>query len=278
MLRPTVCRPVCLGIKHPIWGLRPDFYYCQPVAGLLMWGALSDDMTGLSFTTATGPRQRSYSRVRVQWNSLPYFTVSDSILPFSSPPTTRRATVDTFDPTSAWDTQQKIPLQHFFYCCVKQLPHGPHRAHRFQVSPFVRVRSLMPSNGRCLQRHHLATGLHTTILSSHLCLGLPSDLFPSSFQIKICMHFSSDSAVRTATGYWLDGREVGVRVPVGARFFLLSTSSRPILGPTKPPIQWVTGAISPGGKNLTTRLQLLPRSRIRGSVQPLPHTSSWRSV
>jgi hypothetical protein len=36
--------------KAPIWGLRPDLYYCQTVAGLLMWGALSDERTGLSFT------------------------------------------------------------------------------------------------------------------------------------------------------------------------------------------------------------------------------------
>jgi hypothetical protein len=27
--------------KSPIWGLRPDFYYCQTVAGLLMWGSLT---------------------------------------------------------------------------------------------------------------------------------------------------------------------------------------------------------------------------------------------
>jgi hypothetical protein len=41
--------------KAPIWGLRPDFYYCQRIAGLLMWGALSDERTGLSFTIAVGP-------------------------------------------------------------------------------------------------------------------------------------------------------------------------------------------------------------------------------
>jgi hypothetical protein len=34
--------------KAPIWGLRPNLYYCQTVAGLLKWGALSDEMTGLS--------------------------------------------------------------------------------------------------------------------------------------------------------------------------------------------------------------------------------------
>jgi hypothetical protein len=28
--------------KAHIWGLQPDFYYCQAVAGLLKWCALSD--------------------------------------------------------------------------------------------------------------------------------------------------------------------------------------------------------------------------------------------
>jgi hypothetical protein len=36
--------------KAPIWGLRPDFHYCQTIAGLLIWGTLSDNRTGLSFT------------------------------------------------------------------------------------------------------------------------------------------------------------------------------------------------------------------------------------
>jgi hypothetical protein len=36
--------------KAPGWGLRPEFYYCQTVAGLLMSGALSDETTGLSCT------------------------------------------------------------------------------------------------------------------------------------------------------------------------------------------------------------------------------------
>jgi hypothetical protein len=49
------------------------------------------------------PRQRSRSWVRDPWHSWPYFTVSDSRLPFSSPPTTRRATVEVFDPASTRD-------------------------------------------------------------------------------------------------------------------------------------------------------------------------------
>jgi hypothetical protein len=42
------------------WGLRPDFDYCLTVAGLLIWGGLSDERTGLSFAIATGPRQRNH--------------------------------------------------------------------------------------------------------------------------------------------------------------------------------------------------------------------------
>jgi hypothetical protein len=33
----------------PMWGLWPDFYYSQTIAGLSIWGDLSDERTGLSF-------------------------------------------------------------------------------------------------------------------------------------------------------------------------------------------------------------------------------------
>jgi hypothetical protein len=38
--------------------------------------------------------------VLVPWDLRPYFTVSDLRLPFPSPPTTRRFTVELFDPAS----------------------------------------------------------------------------------------------------------------------------------------------------------------------------------
>jgi hypothetical protein len=44
--------------------------------------------------------------------------------------------------------------------------------------------------------------------------------------------WSRNSVVGITTAYRLDGRKVGVRVPVAARFF--SMSSRPVLGPTQP--------------------------------------------
>jgi hypothetical protein len=67
--------------QAPIWGPKQDFYHCQTVASLLMWGALSDERTGLSFATAADPRQRSHSQVRVPRDSWPYFTTSNSRLP-----------------------------------------------------------------------------------------------------------------------------------------------------------------------------------------------------
>jgi hypothetical protein len=67
--------------QTPTSGPRPDFYYCQTVAGLLMWGTHSDERAGLSFTISAGPRQRSHSRFPVHRDSWPYFTVSDSRLP-----------------------------------------------------------------------------------------------------------------------------------------------------------------------------------------------------
>jgi hypothetical protein len=97
MLRPTVSRPVCLGVEHPsgaydkkwllaqmafkmkyesqsqvkvtlrltvsqsvslgvepIWGSWPDIYYSLTITVLFLWGALSDDRTGLFFVYAAG--------------------------------------------------------------------------------------------------------------------------------------------------------------------------------------------------------------------------------
>jgi hypothetical protein len=54
--------------KTPICGLQPDFYYCQTVEGLLMWGTFSDERMALSFTIAAGPCQCSHFQVQVPWD------------------------------------------------------------------------------------------------------------------------------------------------------------------------------------------------------------------
>jgi hypothetical protein len=64
--------------------------------------------------------------------------------------------------------------------------------------------------------------------------------------------------------------------------FLFSISSRPVLGPTQPPIQWVPGALSPevkrSGHESDHSIQLVPRSRKLGSICPLPYMLSWCSA
>jgi hypothetical protein len=78
--------------------------------------------------------------------------------------------------------------------------------------------------------------------------------------------------VGLATGYMLDVREIGVRVPVGARFFS---------SPRLPDRLWgLPSLLSNGYRGLfprwqigrsvkqTTHLQLVPRSRTRGSIHP----------
>jgi hypothetical protein len=55
---------------------------CWTVADFLMWRALSDERTGLSFTIAPGPRQRRHFPVRLPWDSWPYLLCQTRDFPF----------------------------------------------------------------------------------------------------------------------------------------------------------------------------------------------------
>jgi hypothetical protein len=61
-------------------------------------------------------------------------------------------------------------------------------------------------------------------------------------ETRLYLRFCFIGGAGIVTGYGLEDREVGVRVPVGSIIF--SASSRPDLGPSQPPIQWELGSIS----------------------------------
>jgi hypothetical protein len=78
----------------------------------------------------------------------------------------------------------------------------------------------------------------------------------------------------------LDGRWFESRQILG--IFLFTAASRLAVGPTQPPIQWVSRALSLGesgsGVKLINPLHLMPRSRICGVIPPLPSIPSWRGA
>jgi hypothetical protein len=86
MLRPMIGRPVCLAINNPSGAYDQIFITDR------QWRFV-DVETDLSFIIAASPRQGSHCRVQVPWDLRLYFTLSDSRLPLSSPPTARRVTV-----------------------------------------------------------------------------------------------------------------------------------------------------------------------------------------
>jgi hypothetical protein len=83
----------------------------------------------------------------------------------------------------------------------------------------------------------------------HFCLFVSGWRAFNSFLVLTGLVWSRDSAVGITTAHRLDGIKVGVRVPVAARFF--SMSSRPFLGPTQPLSHWVPGVTWRGVKLAT---------------------------
>jgi hypothetical protein len=140
--------------KAPIWGLRPDINYCLTITVLFLWAALSDERMGLSFVYATGPRECSPSWVWDPLISRPYFTVSDLRLPFSSPPTTRRVTVEVFDPASTRVPHQGVIFTWIIYknsVCTSQETHRFSATNISQLTQFT-VRTKGNTQIQCFGR------------------------------------------------------------------------------------------------------------------------------
>jgi hypothetical protein len=105
-LRLTVGQSVSFGVE-PHLGLMTRYLLLFDSYGLFFLGRPLWREDGSVFCVYSWPRQRSLSGVRVPWISRPYFTLSVLRLSFSSPPTTRRVTVEVFDPASTrvWESR-----------------------------------------------------------------------------------------------------------------------------------------------------------------------------
>jgi hypothetical protein len=98
-LRLTVSQSVSLGVEPHLGLMTRDLLVWQLRAWFCEAPSLTRGRVCLLYVLLALTSSR-LSRVRVSWDSRTYFTVSDLRLPFSSPPTTLRVTVEVFDPAS----------------------------------------------------------------------------------------------------------------------------------------------------------------------------------
>jgi hypothetical protein len=173
-----LCQSASLSwFQAPIWGPRPDFYYCQTTAGFFYVGpplwrengsvvyncCLPSPAQSFSGSNPAGLMTTFYClrfETPPTWRSRspylyppgtgwPSYTPRHWV-PFSSPPSTSRATAEVFEPASTQGNRQLNLL-----VLVIWPWYGPHRKRLFQYCVFSRCRvnklftGLFPSNGCC---------------------------------------------------------------------------------------------------------------------------------
>jgi hypothetical protein len=147
---PRQCFPILLkfkvGVNHNL-GPIPHFDYCQVIAGLFIWGALSDERAGLRLllglltaailgsSSLRIPYNILLSQIRdspnLEGRVLVFISPGTGLLsytprhwvPFSLPPWTHRATMDELCPTS---TRGLTSMLDALYMRINFVPHKKH--------------------------------------------------------------------------------------------------------------------------------------------------------
>jgi hypothetical protein len=96
------------------------------------------------------------------------------------------------------------------------------------------------------------------------------------------LNVDAQSELRSRYSDRLRARRPGFDSRQRQELFLYSTESKPALGPTEPPIQWVPGTISPEVKRPGREADHSPPSSTQvkngEAIPALPYTSSWRGA
>jgi hypothetical protein len=97
-------------------------------------------------------------------------------------------------------------------------------------------------------------------------------------EIVLCC-YCRGARVGQSCNVWLRTGRPGFDPRQRQRIFPLASVSRPALGPTQPPVQWVPGVLSPVVKRgrdvmLTTHPHLVPRLKMSRSYPPLTPSAS----
>jgi hypothetical protein len=123
--------------KAPIWGLRPDLYYCLTVTGFLMSAALSDERTGLPFARFTVRSSKSFvsmynlslnSAWSVEWYSLRALRADSLKTPLATALLLLRLVPRHYHPATSY--------KHLPYCCMTSPAHA-----LYSITSHVHVRT-----------------------------------------------------------------------------------------------------------------------------------------
>jgi hypothetical protein len=147
--------------------------------------------------------------------------------------------------------------------------------------PTFRSTMLPPSSGWSVSTMQLGQLIHLPLVA--LCLIFITLRWPASVSdSNEQLPKSRDSWVGIALAYGLDDGVLEFDSGRGLGIFLFTTASRPALGPTQSPIQWVPGALSLVIKRLPRReADNSPPSSAEvkewvGLYLHFPNTPSWR--